>query len=419
LNSIEIKTGPIKSCTVGVPGSKSFSHRMLMAAALSNGGCTVENCLKSDDTRFTIKALEQLGVQIEDGRQRLSIEGKNGRFDATGEPVFLGNSGTSMRLLTALAALGKGTYVLTGSERMQERPLDDLLDGLGQIHVPVQSLKGNGCPPVAVTGGAVVGGNMRLRCGTSSQYLSAILLIAPCTRRGVEIEVIEGPVSKPYIDMTIHVMEQFGILVERSGYTYFKVAGGQTFQPGRYLVEPDCSQAGYFWAAAAVTGTGVKVQGITLNSLQGDIRLLRLFEAMGCRVQQEEDGLRLTGGALKAIDADMSDMPDMVPTLAVVSAFARGTTRISNVAHLRVKESDRLASVADGLTRMGISANRTDDGLVVEGGQPHGAEIDTYDDHRIAMSFAVAGLVTPGVIIRDERCVEKSFPDFWHVFSKL
>ncbi len=419
MSSIEIKPHLVQPCTVSVPGSKSYSHRMLMAAALSNGTCTVHNCLKSDDTRFTIKALKQMGVQIEDNGQGLSIKGMSGRFDASGEPVFLGNSGTSMRLLTALAALGKGTYVLTGSGRMQARPLDDLLEGLGQIDVPVQSMKGNGCPPVAVTGGSAIGGSMQLRCGTSSQYLSAILLIAPCTRKGVEIEVVEGPVSKPYIDMTVHVMAQFGIHVERSGYTCFKVAGGQAYRPGRYVVEPDCSQAGYFWAAAAVTGTGVKVEGVTLDSLQGDIRLLQLFEAMGCRVQQEEDGLRLTGGSLNAIDVDMSDMPDMVPTLAVVSAFARGTTRIRNVAHLRVKESDRLASVADGLTRMGITATCTEDGLVVEGGRPHGAEIDTYDDHRIAMSFAVAGLVTPGVIIRDERCVEKSFPDFWEVFGVL
>ena len=250
--------------------------------------CTVENCLQSDDTRFTIKALKQLGVQVEENGQQLSIKGKNGRFDASREPVFLGNSGTSMRLLTALAALGKGRYILTGTERMQERPLDDLLDGLGQIDVAVHSVKDNGCPPVEVTGGIVQGGSMRLRCGTSSQYLSAILLIAPCTRQGIEIEVIEGPVSKPYIDMTIHVMEQFGIHVERSGYHYFKVAGGQTYQPGRYVVEPDCSQAGYFWAAAAVTGSRIKVLGTTLDSLQGDIRLLQLFEAMGCRVQQED-----------------------------------------------------------------------------------------------------------------------------------
>jgi 3-phosphoshikimate 1-carboxyvinyltransferase len=302
---------------------------------------------------------------------------------------------------------------------MQERPLDDLLDGLGQINVPVRSVKGNGCPPVEVTGGTVHGGSLQLRCGTSSQYLSAILLIAPCTRQGIEIEVTEGPVSKPYIDMTVQVMEQFGIGVERSGHTYFKVAGGQTYQAGNNSVEPDCSQAGYFWAAAAVTGAGIKVHGTRLESLQGDIRLLKLYEAMGCRIQVEEDGIRLTGGRLEAIDADLSDMPDMVPTLAVVSAFARGTTRIRNVAHLRVKESDRLASVADGLTRMGISAVCTDDGLVVEGGRPHGAEIDTYDDHRIAMCFAVAGLKTPGVVIKDKHCVEKSFPKFWEVFANL
>ena len=419
MSSVEIKPHPIASRTIGVPGSKSYSHRMLIAAALSSGECSVHNCLKSDDTRFTISALKQLGVEIEDNGRQLKLKGRNGRFDASEDPIFLGNSGTSMRLLTALAALGKGTYILTGSERMQERPLEDLLDGLGQIDVSAASIKGNGCPPVAVTGGMVQGGRLRLNCGTSSQYLSAILLIAPRTAQGVEIGVIQGPVSKPYVDMTIQVMQQFGIRVERSGYTQFKVAGGQTYRPGEYVVEPDCSQAGYFWAAAAITGAGIKVRGIDLDSLQGDIRLLKLFEAMGCRIQKEEDGVRLLGGPLNAIDADMADMPDMVLTLAVTAAFARGTTRIRNVGHLRVKESDRLASVADGLARMGVAATCSEDGLVVEGGRPHGAEIDTYDDHRIAMSFAVAGLKTPGVIIRDERCVEKSFPDFWEVFSKL
>jgi 3-phosphoshikimate 1-carboxyvinyltransferase len=419
LSRFEIRTRTVNSGTVTVPGSKSYSHRMLMASALSDGMCTVDNCLASDDTHYTIQALKQLGVHIENRGQQLAVKGRSGRFDASGEPIFLGNSGTSMRLLTALTALGRGTYVLTGTERMQERPLEDLLNGLAQIHVPVQSLEGNGCPPVEVSGGLVQGGSLRLRCGTSSQYLSAILLISPYTRQGVEIDVIEGPVSKPYIDMTIQVMAQFGVQVERYGHTWFRVAGGQTYHSGRYVVEPDCSQAGYFWAAAAITGATIKVSGIQLDSLQGDIRLLQLFEAMGCRIEAEEDGVRLSGGNLTAIDADMADMPDMVPTLAVVSAFARGTTRIRNVAHLRVKESDRLASVADGLTRMGITATCTDDGLVVAGGRPHEAEIDTYDDHRIAMSFAVAGLKTPGIIIRNERCVEKSFPNFWEVFSKL
>jgi len=419
LSSIEIKTQPIKSCAVSVPGSKSFSHRILIASALSSGDCTIDNCLQSDDTRFTIQALKQFGVQVVESGEPLVLKGKSGRFDASDAPIFLGNSGTSMRLLTALAALGNGTYVLTGTERMQARPLDDLIDGLGQIGVPAKSVHNNGCPPVEVTGGMVEGGSMRLRCGSSSQYLSAMLLIAPCTRQGIEITVTEGPVSKPYIDMTIQVMERFGIQVERSGHHYFRVEGGQAYRPGKYTVESDCSQAGYFWAAAAITGTGVKVLGTSPDTLQGDIRLISLLESMGCRCIQENDGIRLTGGRLTAIDADMSDIPDMVPTLAVVSAFAHGTTWIRNVAHLRVKESDRLATVADGLIRMGISAVCTDDGLVVEGGRPHGAAVDTYDDHRIAMSFAVAGLMVPGVVIRDERCVEKSFPDFWGVFSEL
>jgi len=419
VNTVEIKTGPIRPQTVVVPGSKSFSHRMLIAASLADGCSIIDNCLESDDTTYTVRALKQLGVAIRGGFERLSIEGKGGRFDASEEPIFVGNSGTSMRLLTALVALGRGTYVLTGTDRMQERPLDDLLDGLVQIEVPARALKNNGCPPVEVRGGEGAGGPLRLRCGKSSQYLSAMLLIAPYLEKGVEIEVIEGPVSKPYIDMTIHVMEQFGVHVERSGHRYFKVTGRQSYRSGCYAVEPDGSQAGYFWAAAAVTGSAATVRGTRTDSLQGDIRLVRLLEAMGCRCTEERDGIRLQGGRLEAIDADMADMPDMVPTLAIVSAFARGTTRIRNVAHLRVKESDRLAAVADGLTRMGISAVCTADGLVVEGGNPHGAEIDTFDDHRIAMSFAVAGLAVPGVVIRDAHCVEKSFPNFWEVFSGL
>ncbi|MBW2678969.1 MAG: 3-phosphoshikimate 1-carboxyvinyltransferase, partial [Deltaproteobacteria bacterium] len=255
---MEIKTQPIKSCAVSVPGSKSFSHRILIASALSSGDCTIDNCLQSDDTRFTIQALKQFGVQVVESGEPLVLKGKSGRFDASDAPIFLGNSGTSMRLLTALAALGNGTYVLTGTERMQARPLDDLIDGLGQIGVPAKSVHNNGCPPVEVTGGMVEGGSMRLRCGSSSQYLSAMLLIAPCTRQGIEITVTEGPVSKPYIDMTIQVMERFGIQVERSGHHYFRVEGGQAYRPGNYAVESHCSQAGYFWAAAAITGTGVK-----------------------------------------------------------------------------------------------------------------------------------------------------------------
>ena len=219
--------------------------------------------------------------------------------------------------------------------------------------------------------------------------------------------------------MTVDVMEKFGIDIFRDGYHYFKVQPGQKYRAGFYLVEPDCSQAAYFWGAAAITGARIKVKDITKDSHQGDVYFATLLEQMGCKVLHEKDGISVTGGSLSAIEADMSDMPDMVPTLAVVSAFAKGTTIINNVKHLKVKESNRLSSVANGLLKMGVETNLTDTGLLIKGGIPHGAEISTYKDHRIAMSFAIAGLRVPGVFIKDEKCVEKSFPNFWKVFNSL
>lgn len=416
---LEIKPRKITNSQVTVPGSKSYTHRILIASALSDGICHVENALRSEDTLLTLEALKFAGVKTEENDGRIILHGTKGRLKPCDAPVYLANSGTSMRLLTAVTALGEGTYTLTGTDRMHERPIQDLLDGLNQMGVPARSANNNGCPPVEVTGGAVRGGRVGLRCKESSQYLSALLLIAPYTGDGLEITVTEGPVSKPYIDLTIEVMTRLGVEVTRDGYDFFSVPGNQIYKAGSYRVETDASNAGYFWAAAAVTGGSVKVRGITKASRQGDVRLTELFEAMGCKVFQEQDGLLLTGGKLSAIEADMADMPDMVPTLAVVAAFAEGTTEIRNVAHLKAKESDRLTAVATELSKMGIEAECTDSGLIIRGGRPHGAEIDTYNDHRIAMCFAVAGLVVPGVFIRDERCVEKSFPNFWEVFGEL
>ncbi|MFZ0133471.1 MAG: 3-phosphoshikimate 1-carboxyvinyltransferase, partial [Desulfobacterales bacterium] len=275
------------------------------------------------------------------------------------------------------------------------------------------------CPPIEVTGGTLKGGRVGIDCRISSQYLSALLLIAPFAIESVTLNVTGGLVSRPYVDMTIAVMKQFGIAVDRYGYERFVVSGGQAYRSGDHAVEPDCSQAGYFWAAAAITGAGIKVAGTSMTSLQGDVRLTECFEAMGCRVVEHGDGIEVVGGPLRAVTVDMADMPDMVPTLAVVAAFARGTTVIENVAHLRAKESDRLSAVAAELTKMGVNAACTGDGLRIEGGHPRGAVIDTYDDHRIAMSFALAGLKIPGVKIKDETCVNKSFPDFWEVFNSL
>jgi 3-phosphoshikimate 1-carboxyvinyltransferase len=302
---------------------------------------------------------------------------------------------------------------------MGERPLQDLIDALRQLGVRINSVNQNGCPPVVIEGEILRGGSVSVNCRTSSQYLSALLLIAPCTELGLNIRVSEGPVSKPYVDMTIDVMTKFGISVERESYERFEVAGRQTYRSGDYAVEADGSQAGYFWAAAAVCGTRVKVRGMTLRSRQGDVKFAELLQSMGCRFEPEPDGIIVAGDQLKAVDVDMGDMPDLVPTLAVVAAFAEGTTIIRNVAHLRAKESDRLAAVAHELAKMGVDVRCGEDELTVVGGKPRGAEIDTYGDHRIAMSFAVAGLKSPGTFIRDEHCVEKSFPNFWDVFKGL
>lgn len=415
----EVKPQKIKDTTVSVPGSKSYTHRMLIAAALADGTSRIQNCLKSEDTLLTLNALKKIGVAIDESKDPLIVVGTKGVLQACREPIYLGNSGTSMRLLTAVLAMGNGTYTLTGTKRMQARPIQDLLEGLSQLGVTLHSIGSKGCPPIEIKGKALKGGPVRLNCGTSSQYLSALLLIAPYTQNGLDIEVTHGPVSKPYIDMTVDVMKKMGISVQRNEYRTFRINGDQMYKSGSYIVEPDASQAGYFWSAAAISGAAVKVRNIFRNSRQGDVRFTYLLESMGCRVIEEPDGITVIGGPLNAIEADMADMPDLVPTLAVIAAFAKGTTIITNVGHLKAKESDRLDAVATELHKMGIEAISNDTGLAVTGGIPHGAHINTYNDHRIAMSFAVAGLKTPGIVIQDERCVEKSFPDFWKVFENL
>ncbi len=416
---IEIKPHRIVRCQVRVPGSKSYTHRALIAAALSDGVSTVRNPLRSQDTRLTLAALEKMGAEVADHEQTIAIHGLNGRFKPCAEPIYLANSGTSMRLLAGVATLGQGTYTLTGSPRMYHRPIGHLLAALNRLGIDARAVENNGCPPVEIPGDRAFGGSVTINCSVSSQYLSSLLLMAPCTPSGISITVSHGPVSRPYVNMTVDILKRFGIQVQRDGYTRFEVAGNQTYRAGDYTVEPDASQAGYFWGAAAITGGSVTVKGVSVDSSQGDVGLARVFEQMGCRVNHESDGITVTGGALRAVTVDMADMPDMVPTLAVVAAFADGTTVIENVSHLKAKESDRLASTCAELKKMGIVAIAENDRLLVTGGAPDGASIDTYDDHRIAMSFAMAGLVAPGIKILEPHCVEKSFPDFWKVWETL
>jgi 3-phosphoshikimate 1-carboxyvinyltransferase len=383
--------------------------------------CNIENALISEDTVLTMKALKQMGIRIEEKPgNRLIVHGGSGNLQPSTEPIYLGNSGTSIRLLTAVAALAKHTYTLLGNDRMAQRPIQALIDALQQIGVHARSTENNGCPPVEVNGKNLSGTTAAVNCRTSSQYLSGLLLIAPCTENGLKINVTEGPVSRPYVDMTIDVLAKFGITISRRGYDDFQVAGKQVYRAGTYAVETDASQAGYFWAAAAICRNAVKVKGISKDSCQGDVNFSKVLESMGCTIKNEPDGITVSGGKrLRAVEIDMGDMPDMVPTLAIAAAFAEGTTVIKNVSHLKSKESDRLASVVSELLKMGITASCSDDELMVTGGRPRGAEIETYGDHRIAMSFAVAGLAAPGTIIRDEHCVEKSFPNYWEVFEEM
>ena len=402
-----------------MPGSKSYTHRMLIAAAMADGVSTLKNALVSEDTLLTIKALRQMGIQIEVNDSEVRVYGKSGRLGACEEPIDLGNSGTSMRLLTAVATLGEGTYTLTGNARMQKRPIKDLTDALQQMGIQARCLKGNGCPPVEVISAKINTKQVDINCQSSSQYLSALLLMAPGTTEGLDIRVTGGPVSRPYIDLTVALMQTFGIQLDREEYRKFKVPGGQHYRAGNYTVEADCSQAAYFWGAAAIGDTDIKVMGVNTDSIQGDVRFADLLQQMGCRVTRESDGIVVAGGPLNAIEADLTDMPDQVPTLAVVAAFSEGTTVIKNVAHLKSKESDRLTATVTELNKMGIDATCTESELIITGGAPRGAVVETYNDHRIAMSFAIAGLNVPGICIRNESCVEKSFPTFWQVFEGL
>jgi 3-phosphoshikimate 1-carboxyvinyltransferase len=414
----EIRPRERVAAVLTLPGSKSYTHRALIAAALAPGESVLHNTLRAEDTELTAQALGKLGARLEWQGTTVRVQGTGGRLLPVSEPLYLGNSGTSMRFLTALAALGKGKYVLTGSPRLCQRPMDELLDALGQLGVQAASEKSDGCPPVVVHGG-LAGGRTRLSGAVSSQYLSALLFIAPLAPQGVEIEVTGELVSRPYVNMTLEVLSDFGISHYREGYRYFRVPGGQQYLPQDYEIEGDASSASYFWAAAALTGGRVTITNLSLESCQGDIDFLSVLARLGCRIDSSPAGLMVAGGPLRGLEVNMSNMPDLVPTLAVLAAFAQGETTVTGVAHLRHKESDRLAAVTAELRKMGIEVQETGDGLVIAGGQPRGATIETYQDHRLAMSFAVAGLRVQGVVIKDPGCVAKSFPDFWEFFERL
>lgn len=419
---IEIEQRDNLDVSLEVPGSKSLTQRALIAAALAEGESTLLGPLVSEDTEYTSTALRQVGVAVEHDK-KWKIQGCAGQITPSAEPIFLGNNGTATRFLTSLLALGKSDYIVDGDKRMYERPIAPLMSALQGWGVDVTSVQGTGCPPLNIMAAGIRGGATVLPEGKSSQYLSSLLLVAPYARELAELRV-EGEVfSKPYVNMTLDVMSSFGINVEYStDYSYFKIPQG-VYKGHQYAIEGDASNASYFWAAAAVTGGRVRVENVPVPSLQGDAMLVPLLGRMGCEVSTEGGGITLSRpGKLHGITVDMADMPDVVPTLAVVAAFAEGTTVIENIAHLRIKECDRLTATVTELAKMGAEVEERDDVMIIhgKGGEGlHGATIETYEDHRMAMSMAVAGLVVPGVKITGEECVAKSFPDFWQRFALL
>jgi 3-phosphoshikimate 1-carboxyvinyltransferase len=410
----------IKSQSVLIPGSKSISHRMMICAALSQGTSRIRNLLKSQDLSLTTQALTAMGARIKEIEPGLmEVTGFNGKPIPHDPPIFLGNSGTSMRLIAGLAGLGTTEYTLTGDKRMCQRPMNELLDALNMIQVEAKSQNPEGTPPVFIKGINRKGGKTIIDCSKSSQYLSSLLMIGALMEKGLTINLPGPPVSVPYIDLTMDVMNQFNVKVRRINETEYVVPGNQIYESGDYFVEPDLSNAGYFWAAGAVTGKEITIDNIQKKSLQGDLKQIYILEKMGCSVRVRKNSVAVKGNALNGVDVDMSDTPDAVPAMAVVAAFARGKTRISNIGHLRVKECDRIEAVSSQLIKMGIQVNQGHDFIEIQGGHPKGAIIETFNDHRIAMAFSVAGLVVDGMEIENETCVEKSFPEYWTLFDAL
>ena len=416
---IEIKPASGIRATVAAPPSKSYTNRAYIVAALANGRVRLENPLFSDDTRYMREALHQFGIPVEEEEQAATVQGQGGVLKVPGREVFIGNAGTTMRFLATFSTLAPGVTRLTGDERMQERPIEDLLACLRQMRLKAQSVNNNECPPIEIHGGKPQGGSVTLAGDKSSQYLTSLLLSAPYFQNDTVINIEGELTSKSYVDITLDIMQTFGVSVLNEFYQKFTVPAGQRYRAQSYAVEGDASSASYFFAAAAVTGGEISVTHLNPDSVQGDIHFPDALEQMGCEVKRSGEKITVFGNPLRGITIHMNNMPDVVQTLAVVALFAEGKTTMTGIKNLRIKETDRIAALANELTRLGASVEAGEDFIIIEPGTHRPAEVETYDDHRMAMSFAVAGLGIPGVKIKNPRCVDKSFPDFFERFQEL
>ncbi|MCX7803623.1 MAG: 3-phosphoshikimate 1-carboxyvinyltransferase [Planctomycetota bacterium] len=425
-NKVSIRPrGPLMA-EVRVPGSKSLTNRAMLMAALADGISELHGALLADDSRAMASALRALGfdVRMDADARVCRVAGRGGAIPAAEADLNVGDAGTAMRFLAAFTALGRGRYRLDGSRRMRERPIGDLIEALAGIGVRARCELGNGCPPVLVEADGLPGGRVRVEGSKSSQYVSALLMVAPYAARPMEIEVTGSFVSKPFAEMTIGLMENFGMRVEREEERLFRPIHGARYVAGTYEIEGDATAATYFWAAAAICGGSVTVSNVRRGSLQGDAAFPGVLREMGCRVEETNAGITVTrarGEHLRGVDVDLNDMPDTVQTLAAVALFAEGPTRIRNVGNLRIKETDRIAALAAELTRLGARVTEESDGLTIEppSSGPLPARIRTYGDHRMAMAMALVGLRAPGIEIMDPGCVAKTFPEFFRELGRL
>lgn len=400
-----------------VPGSKSITNRALVLAALADGESVLEGVLHSDDTRHMRSALSALGIPIEDaGPTTLVVHGGRARLRAPSEPLFVGNSGTTVRFLTALACLVPGGVTLVGDEAMARRPIQDLVEGLRQLGVPVECE--TGCPPLTIHGGRLAGGVVSMRGDRSSQYFSALLMAASLAEASVTLDIAGTLVSRPYVDITRRMISDFGGTVESTARG-FRVNPRAAYVARAYRIEPDASSASYPFALAAVSGGTITVPGLGLHALQGDYAFLDVLANLGAKVERGETSSTVRGtGALTGLSVDMYDISDTVMTLAAIAPLLQGDTRIFNVANIRIKETDRLLATVSELARLGQGVRHGEDWLKIEPCPITPATVHCYADHRMAMSFAVLGAVSGGVRIEDPACVAKTYPGFWQDLAR-
>jgi 3-phosphoshikimate 1-carboxyvinyltransferase len=408
--------------TVEIPGSKSITNRALLVAALAQGDSILDNALFSEDSEYFAKCLEQLGIPItlNSHLAQIQVAGKGGEIPAKQADLFVGLAGTAARFISALVALGSGEYHLDGVPRMRERPMGDLLTVLQASGATVNFEGKPGFMPYTIYGQQFMGGNFRLKANQTSQQLSALLMIAPYAQQDTIVEVEGILVSQSYVKMTSRLMADFGVQVIQTDENQFQIKAGQRYQARQYTIEPDASNASYFFAAAAVTGGRVRVNHLTKQSCQGDILWLNVLEQMGCQINDSDNYTEVTGPEqLQGIDIDMNDMSDLVQTLGAIAPFASSPVTIRNVEHIRYKETERIQAVVTELRRLGVKVEEFADGLKIEPSQIIPAPIETYHDHRMAMAFAVTGLKVPGIAIKDPSCTAKTFPDYFTRFFQM